>query len=176
MAMHADIADERGHGQSGEKTVDHGGDAGQDLQQGFGDGPEFRIGIFREIDRRDQADGDRHDHGDAGNEYGAGKDRNSAEGPNAHLIGADGHLRAPLQAKKKIANGNLLKKADGLKQHRQNDADGGEDGEGGTERQQTSTTRSTWVAGPQSRAESGPGPGRRRSARWPVPPLPAPRG
>jgi len=96
----------------------------------FGHGSELPVGIFREINGRHQADGNGHQHGDHGDEHGAGEDRNRPEGPGrSGLILAYGHLRTPVQAEEEVGYRHRLEKADCFEEHRENNADGGQDGD-----------------------------------------------
>ena len=74
-------ADEGGHGQRGEEAVDHGRDAGEDLENRLGEGAEARRGVVRKVDRRHQPDRRGDEHGDERDEQRADEERDRRRRP-----------------------------------------------------------------------------------------------
>ena len=128
----AHAAQERRDGQRGEEPVDHCRNARENLQQGFGDSPDALGGIVRKIDRRHQADGSRHDHGDEGNQQRSDEQRHGAEDVLVHgarlgTRAGESALRRPVQAKQELEERNFGEKQQGFHDQRHDDADGGQD-------------------------------------------------
>src|SRR3546814_5868720 len=71
LALH----DLRGYELKGEEAQHHAGDAREDLQDRLEDLAHPGPGVFREVDRRPEAQGCSHRHGDHGDEQGARHDR-----------------------------------------------------------------------------------------------------
>src|SRR3546814_11449824 len=75
LALH----DLRGYELKGEEAQHHAGDAREDLQDRLEDLAHPGPGVLREVDRRPEAQGCSHRHGDHGDEQGARHDRRSEE-------------------------------------------------------------------------------------------------
>src|SRR5262249_18740142 len=95
-----EVAKEGGNRVQGEVAVDDGGDAGEDFQARLDDATQPRAGIFAEIDRVDQADGQGHGGGDDRHHQGAGEQRQDAI---ARLV----ETGAPLAPGEEIDDGNF---------------------------------------------------------------------
>jgi hypothetical protein len=103
------------HRQRREETINDGGDAGEDLQHRLDQRPDARRSVLRHVDRRKQADRCSDAHGDEGDQHGAGQQRDHPEATGrTDLIGAQRHLRAPLQSEQEIERRNLGEKTPGL--------------------------------------------------------------
>ena len=119
------MTDHRRHGQGGEEAINHGGDAGENLQDRLGDGADARRGVLGHVDRRHQPYRHRHHHGDEGDEKGAGEERYGAKGTGG--VAGEGRLRIPVQAEEEIADRDHREELDRLKEQRQHDPQRGQD-------------------------------------------------
>ncbi len=159
---HRDLTQEGPHGQKREETVDHSGHARENLERRLGPGAQARARVLRQIDRRHQADGGSHQHGDQGDQGRAGEQGHRAEGAGlAHLVGANGDLRAPVQPEQEFMNAPVDRgeEADRFKQEREHDPQRGEDGDGRGHHQGQPDHALHPVARPEPGANAGAGEG-----------------
>ncbi len=85
-----DFTQNRGHESQGEITVDHGGDADQNLQDGLQDTARPRRGILAEINGDTEAQWDGDKHGNHRRHHGGCYQRPDAELANCRLPGRFG--------------------------------------------------------------------------------------
>ena len=111
------------------------------------------------VDGGKEADRERDQHRDQRDHQRAGEERDCAEGAGApHLIGADGRLRAPLQAEQEVPKRDDREEADRFEQHREDDANGGDDGDAGGEDEDDVHHPLHLVARAQAGRDAAPGP------------------
>ena len=128
----AETTEEGRDRQRGEKAVDHCRDAGENFQDGLGDGANLLGGIVGKVDRSHQADWCGDDHGDQRDQQRADEKRNNAEnilvdGAGLGARAGEGALRRPVRAEQEFVNRDLLEEAQRFEDQGQDDADRGQD-------------------------------------------------
>src|SRR5690554_5692666 len=121
-------------GNQGKYPVDDGRDAGQNLDHRLGRVAKPGRSILGHVDGSHQSQRDCHQHGDDADHKGAPQQRQQSVFAVGGAGAAEG--RIPLGAKEKVGWRNESEEVEGFADHRQHNADGGENGRGRAQQQQ----------------------------------------
>ncbi len=156
------LAEERADCHEGEEAEHDGRDTRENFDDRLRDGAQLTRCVLAEIDRGHQADGDRHQHGDGGDHQRAGEQRQEAVAAPV-AVGA-GIVGVPDRAEEEIQRIDEGEEAERLDDQRGDDANGGQDGHGGTGDQADGNGALNPVAGPEAGIDAAAGIDQRRDA------------